>query len=175
MCCFRNMQYLVVIFFCFSTAYGQTQLALKDTEGKIHSLSDYRGKIVVLNFWATWCKPCKEEMPLFAAAAKRYRDRGVVVLAASLDDKTTRKYVPKFVRAHKMEFPVILGATPEIMKQVGLGETIPSTVVFDQQGNIVGKIIGLAKKNDVLHRIEWLLGNHRGVPPIPITDTARKK
>src|SRR6266550_7088411 len=71
-------------------------LALRDITGAEHSLEEYRGKIVVLNFWATWCLPCKYEMPLLVNLQNRYPDR-IVVVGASLDDKETQKRIPKFV------------------------------------------------------------------------------
>ena len=150
-------------------------LELKDAQGNVHNLSDYHGKIVVLNFWATWCIPCKAEMPIFVDVHKKYQDRGVVVLAASLDDDTTRKYVSQFVHSYKMEFPILLNANADIMRSVGLGDSIPSTLFLDTDGNVAGKIQGQAKKKDVVHRVEWLLGNREGQAPEPVTDTLPRK
>lgn len=151
------------------------QLELKDTEGNLHSLSDYHGKIVVLNFWATWCVPCKSEMPIFVDVYKKYHDRGVVVLAASVDDDTTKKYVPQFAHSYKMEFPVLLNASTDIMRDVGLGEAIPSTLFLDADGYVVGRIQGQAKRKDVMHRIEWLLGNREGEAPEAVTSSLNRK
>lgn len=150
-------------------------LELKDIQGNAHNLSEYHGQVVVLNFWATWCIPCKSEMPIFVEAYKKYHDRGVVFLAASVDDDNTRKYVAKYAHTYKMEFPILLNANADIMHDLGLGEGIPATLFFDSEGNIAGKILGQAKKKDVMHRIEWLLGNREGQPPAAITDTNNKK
>jgi peroxiredoxin len=154
------MRYFIFVLLCFATAVGQSQpqLSLKDMDGKAHTLSDYRGKVVVLNFWATWCVPCKEEMPFFVEAQKKYGQRNVVILAASLDDARTRKYVHKFIQSYKMDFPVLLDATAKSMEQFGLGDTVPSTIFLDAQGKIAGKIEGMARKKDLLNRIERLLG-----------------
>ena len=135
----------------------QPELSLNDTQGKHHSLSDYRGKIVVLNFWATWCVGCKQEMPVFIDVYKKYRDRGVIVLAASVDDESTKKYVPQYMRSYKMDFPVLLDANAGIMHDIGLGDALPSTVFLDVEGNVVGTIAGTAKRKDVLERVEKLL------------------
>jgi len=153
------MRYLTVLLLLFGTANSQPppDLALKDTLGITHNLSEFRGKIVVLNFWATWCIPCKQEMPIFVDAEKRYRDRGLIVLAASVDDAATKKYIPKFVHSHKMNFPILIDANTEMMKQLGLSDTIPSTVFFDDQGNIAGKIVGQAHKKDLMNRLDKLL------------------
>ena len=155
------MRFVIVFLLGLSSVAGQSQpqLSLKDVDGKTQTLSDYRGKIVVLNFWATWCVPCKEEMPFFVEAQKKYGQRNVVILAASLDDDRTKKYVRKFVQAYKMDFPVLLDATAESMEQFGLGETLPSTIFLDAQGSFAGKIEGQAHKKDLLNRIEKLLSH----------------
>lgn len=160
------MKYLGIVLLLATLAFPlPPQLELKDAQGNVHHLADYQGKIVVLNFWATWCVPCKAEMPIFVDVSKKYRDRGVVVLAASLDDETTRKYVTQFARAFKMDFPILLDASTDTMREVGLGDAIPSTLFLDADGNVAGKIQGQARRKDVLHRIEWLLGNHEGKAP----------
>jgi peroxiredoxin len=149
------MRHVIFILLCFATAACQSrpQLSLKDMEGKVHSLSDYRGKIVVLNFWATWCVPCRDEMPIFVEAQKKFGQRNLVILAASLDDARTQQYVRKFVKTYKMDFPVLLDASAELMAQFGLGETVPSTIFLDTQGNIVDKIQGQARRKDLLSRL----------------------
>src|SRR5947209_5029225 len=90
---------LVLILVSFAVAFGKddrAELTLKDLSGKRVHLNDYRSKIVVLNFWATWCGPCKEEMPRFVEAEKQYSSRGIVFIAASLDDKKGRDKIPDF-------------------------------------------------------------------------------
>jgi len=87
-------------------------MSLKDDGGQSHSLSDYRGKIVVLNFWADLCVPCRDEMPIFVEAQKKVWPTQPCDLAASLDDARTQKYVRKFVKTYKMDFPVLLDARP---------------------------------------------------------------
>ena len=171
------MKYIISILLFLSGALAppQPQLSFKDTQGNAHALSEYRGKIVVLNFWATWCVPCKQEMPIFVDIYRKYHDRGVVVLAASVDDSTTRKYISQFAHTYKMEFPIFVDASFDTMREAGLGDAIPSTVFIDAEGNVVGRILGQAKKKDAFHRVEWLLGNHEGQPPEPVTDTLAKK
>lgn len=163
------MKYLTIALLLAAMGFRPVQpaLSLNDTQGKHHSLSDYRGKIVVLNFWATWCVGCKQEMPIFVDVNKKYRDRGVIVLAASVDDESTKKYVPQFMRSYKMDFPVLLDASADMMHEIGLGDALPSTVFLDAEGNVVGKISGTAKKKDVLERVEKLLAN--SAPPTSAT------
>lgn len=161
------MKYLAIALLLAAMGFRPVQpaLSLNDTQGKHHNLSDYRGKVVVLNFWATWCVGCKQEMPIFVDVYKKYRDRGVIVLAASVDDESTKKYVPQFMRSYKMDFPVLLDASADIMHDVGLGDALPSTVFLDAEGNVVGKISGTAKRKDVLGYVEKLLAN--SAPPTP--------
>lgn len=171
------MTYFLVVMFLISGVFNSSapKLELRDTEGNTHNLSQYRGKIVVLNFWATWCVACKTEMPVFVDVYKKYRDRGVVVLAASLDDESTRRYVSRYAHVYKMDFPILMDARVDMMHDLGLGDSVPSTIFLDSDGNIAGKILGQAQKKDVLHRLEWLLGNREGQPPQPVTDTLGSK
>ena len=151
------------------------ELTLKDMQGVTHSIEDYRGKIVLVNFWATWCIPCKEEMPIFTEVDKRYRERGLVVLAASLDEQKTKKYINQFARSYKMTFPILVDATPKDMKRVGLGEMVPSTLFLDRDGTVAGKILGQASEKDILPRVEWLLGDRQGSAPDAVTDNSKKR
>src|SRR5437879_9942693 len=81
-------------------------LALRDLNRTERTLADYRGKIVVLNFWATWCIPCREEMPLLVSTFKRYESQGIVVIGASADDETTQQQIAPFVTKLKITFPI---------------------------------------------------------------------
>ena len=146
-------------------AAQNTDLSLKDLSGRQVSLSEYRGKIVVLNFWATWCKPCREEMPILVSLHHRYRERGVQFVAASADDETTRKKVPDFARRLKIKFPVWVGATTDDMERLGLGDALPATVVIDRNGAVAGRILGMVSNADLQKRIEWLLGDRQTPPP----------
>src|SRR5436190_304408 len=79
-------------------------LRLRDLNGTERSLADYRGKIVVLNFWATWCIPCREEMPLLVSTYKRYEPKGVVLIGASADDESTQNQIAPFMQTLKITF-----------------------------------------------------------------------
>jgi thiol-disulfide isomerase/thioredoxin len=155
-------------------ATNQAALNLKDLSGKEQSLGAQTGKIVVLNFWATWCVPCREEMPLLVALQNRYAARGVQVIAASADDESTREAVPEFSRRLKLNFPVWLGATVEDMQRLGLGDALPATALIDRDGRIVGRIIGIFNKAEVTNRIEWLLGDRQTPAPPPLVNPLEK-
>jgi len=128
-------------------------LTLKDLKDQQQSLSQYRGNIVVLNFWATWCVPCREEMPLLIGLQKRYEAQGIVVIGASADERRTQKAIPSFVRKQKISFPIWIGATTSEMQRLGLGEALPATAIIDRDGQIVGRILGPVEKDDLQNHI----------------------
>ena len=150
-------------------------LELPDQSGQLQKLENYRGKVVVLNFWATWCGPCAAEMSIFVETERRYGARGVVVVAASLDAEETKGQIPAFIQKHKMGFPVLVGATADHLQQFGMGEGLPGTVFLDSEGRIFARILGEAKKRDVFERVEWLLGLHQGKEPAPVVDHIPKR
>jgi len=115
--------------------------ALTDLNEKPYRLSDFRGKVVFLNFWATWCAPCREEMPSMEVLNKNFEKDGLVILAVSIDRVTTAKDIPPFVKGLNLTFPVLLdswGKTDKPYKRMG----VPETFIIDQQGLIREIIIG---------------------------------
>jgi cytochrome c biogenesis protein CcmG, thiol:disulfide interchange protein DsbE len=115
--------------------------SLADLNDKPYRLSDFRGKVVLLNFWATWCKPCREEMPSMEILNKNFEKDGLVVLAVSIDRVTTSKDIPPFVKGLNLTFPVLIdswGRTDKPYKRMG----VPETFIIDQQGIIQEIIIG---------------------------------
>jgi thiol-disulfide isomerase/thioredoxin len=149
----------------------EATLKLKDTGGHARSLIDHRGRIVVLNFWATWCKPCREEIPILVSLDSRYRERGVDFISASADDSSAQKNVAGFARRLKISFPVWVGATMEDIKRIGLGDAIPATVIIDRNGVVVGRILGPVSNADLQNRIEWLLGDRQTPAPAAVVYT----
>src|SRR2546426_1361741 len=131
-------------------------LRLNDLSGQSQSLADFRGKIVILNFWATWCEPCRDEMPLFIDAQKRYAGRNVSVVAVSLDDVESRDKIPRFIRKEKIPFPIWLGGTVETLKLFQAGEGLPATVFIDAEGRVAFRVLGQVKKRELAERLEFL-------------------
>ena len=134
----------------------------------LERLEEYRGRIVVLNFWATWCEPCRREMPLLGAVRKAYAAQGVEVIGASADAAETQPKIPEFVRRRKIEFPIWLGATTADMRRLELGEELPATAILDRDGRAAARILGPLKKGDIETRLDWLLGDRRTPPPPPL-------
>jgi peroxiredoxin len=102
-------------------------------------LSDLRGKVVFVNFWATWCEPCKEEMPAMERLHQRFRDRGLVVVAMSVDAQVSR--VRPFVREHGFTFPVGLDSRMTVANLYTV-RALPSTFIIDRQGRLASLAMG---------------------------------
>lgn len=127
---------------------------LKDLQGNEVTLSEYKGQVVVLNFWATWCIPCKVEMPWFVEFQKKYKDQGFTVLAVSLDDEM--ELVQPFVDEYELNFPVMWGSD-EIADKFGGIIALPTTLIIDREGNIVDSHTGLVSKSVYEDKIAELL------------------
>ena len=156
------------------SANNETNLTLNDLKGRQQSLAQYRGKILVLNFWATWCIPCLEEMHILTELQRRYEAQGVQVIGASADEPSTQKVIPSFLRKRKIDFPVWLGATTADMQRLALGEELPATAIIDRDGQIVGRILGPVEKQDLQQRIEWLLGDRQSPAPMAVVNNIDK-
>lgn len=141
------------------------ELNLVDLDGKKVHLKDYRSKIVVLNFWATWCGPCKDEMPMFVEVEKEWTRKGVVFIGASLDDKKTIKAIPEFLQKYRIDFPVWTGTTGDDLDRLNMGEAVPDTAFLDESGVIVSRVQGEIKKAELLERLEWLTGDKKAPAP----------
>ncbi len=148
-------------------------LRVTDLTGSAQTLSAYRSKIVVLNFWATWCVPCREEMPLLDQAQKKFGER-VAVIAVSLDDAQTRAAIEPFVRKARIRFPVWVGATPDDLERLGLGKALPATAFLDGDGRVVGRVLGQLRKKDLFPRVEWMLGERHDDEPAPLVNNLNK-
>ena len=137
---------------------GQTvDLKLNDLFGAEQSLSRLKGRIVVLNFWATYCVPCRQEMPDLAAIQNEYAALGVQVVGASTDAAEDRPKILQFIRETKINFPVWTGATAGDMTRFGLGEALPGTVIIDKNGEIVRVISGIVNVADLKKQIDSML------------------
>ena len=127
---------------------------LVNTDGKKVKLSDYKGKIVIIDFWATWCPPCREEIPHFVELQKEYKD-DLTILGISLDTGTKNEVVP-FIKEYKINYPILFG-TKEVVSDYGDIQAIPTAFVIDQEGNIVNTFIGYHEKSVFKAEIEKLL------------------
>src|ERR1700730_8520319 len=113
---------------------------LRDINGKIVSTADFKGKVVILNFWATWCPPCREEIPELVQLQAKYKDR-LLVVGASEDDDGPQK-VQQFAQQHGMNYPIVM-ATRELIDNYGGVPALPTSFLIDPQGRVMMKHTGL--------------------------------
>jgi peroxiredoxin len=111
-----------------------------DLDGKMVSLADFRGKVVLLNIWATWCAPCVAEMPSMKKLYQEIKDEGFEILAVSIDESGAEAVKP-FTEKHKLDFPVLLDTKGDI-KALYQATGIPESFIIDKNGMLVEKIIG---------------------------------
>lgn len=135
----------------------EAELALKDLFGVEQKLSALRGRVVILNFWATWCGPCKKEMPDLAALQNEYAALGVQVIGATADTSEKLKEVRQFIKDVKLNFPVWLGATTEEMARFGLGPALPGTAIIGRDGKIVAIFNGVITAAEVKKKLDELI------------------
>jgi thiol-disulfide isomerase/thioredoxin len=141
------------------------ELALKDPSGQKHRLSALKGNIVVLNFWATWCGPCHEELPLLSRLSDAYGDEPVRFVAVSIDEEMSPSRIAAFLAQRNIKLETWTGATTGTMAKVGLGDIVPSTLILDQGGDVITRITGEAREDDIRGRIDWLLKGRPGQAP----------
>lgn len=132
-------------------------LRLKDLFGTDQSLNQYKGRIVVLNFWATFCEPCREEMPDLSEIQNEYAALGVQVIGASTDEVGDRAKILEFIKETRVNFPIWMGATAADMRRFGLGEALPGTVVIDKSGKIVKVISGIVNAAQLRKQLDSML------------------
>ena len=140
-----------------SVGYLAPDFSLRNLKGNYESLDSYRGQVVVLNFWATWCAPCRVEMPSFEKLYRRYRSEGVAVLAVTLDKNAGPK-IKSFVDEYELSFPILLDEKGEV-ERLYPSMTIPFTYVIDSEGRVVARVDGAKnwESNETFEAIEYLL------------------
>jgi thiol-disulfide isomerase/thioredoxin len=137
----------------------EVELTLKDPFGASQKLSSLKGRIVILNFWATYCVPCRKEMPDLAAIQNEYAALGLQVVGASTDEAGDSAKVLQFVKETKVNFPIWLGATTSDMMRFGLGGALPGTVVIGRDGRIAKIISGVVNQADLRKQIETMIAS----------------
>jgi cytochrome c biogenesis protein CcmG/thiol:disulfide interchange protein DsbE len=135
------------------------EIVLPDLQGKEIRLSDLRGKVVLVNFWATWCKPCKEEMPAMQASYDKLHDEGFVVLAVNELEDTEK--VAEHIRTHDHTFPVVMDHSNRVANRYGV-VGLPASFLIDRQGIVREKIFGSLLTEE---RIMELFQQYRGATP----------
>lgn len=131
------------------------QLTLKDTNGRPLRLKDYKGKVVLLNFWATWCAPCRAEMPDLVLWQREYRNRGLQVIGVTYPPEKLGE-VRRFMQSIKVNYPVAIG-DESTKAQFDSSEILPLTVVIDRAGKIREIIQGVLFSDEFVEKVKPLL------------------
>ena len=129
--------------------------SLESLEGKTMRLSDFRGKAVLLNFWATWCGPCKIEMPWFVELQQKYGSQGLQVVGVAMDD-ASKEDIAKFAKDMGVNYPVLIGKEA-VGDSYGGIPALPETFFIGRDGKVVDKILGLRGKAEIEDAIKKAL------------------
>jgi cytochrome c-type biogenesis protein len=144
--------------------------SLESLDGKNMRLSDFRGKAVLLNFWATWCSPCKIEMPWFVELQKQYGPQGLQIVGVAMDD-ANKEDIAKFAKEMGVNYTILLGKE-SVGDQYGGVPALPETFFIGRDGKIVDKIIGLKGKGEIEDSIKKALNTQPGTSPPAATASA---
>ena len=128
---------------------------LTDLAGKQVKLSDYRGKVVLVNFWATWCGPCQYEIPIFVELKRKFHKRGLEVIGISMDEGSQQQMV-EFVRQYEINYPVVMGAFAKL-DAFGQISGLPTSFIIDRNGRIHSRHQGLLGLNEIERQLPKVL------------------
>jgi thiol-disulfide isomerase/thioredoxin len=160
----RSIVFAAIVIFSPARVLGQElkapQFELRDVNGRTVRLNNYRGKVILINFWATWCPPCRAEMPELVRLQREYARQGLQIIGITYPpERKTR--VRRFARSLKVNYPIILG-TRQIKARFSLDETLPLTVVMDRDGKVNDMISGILLREEFDEKIKPLLMNTEG-------------
>ncbi|MBC7756963.1 MAG: TlpA family protein disulfide reductase [Bdellovibrio sp.] len=127
-----------------SVSYAASNFAVKDMAGKKHVLADYKGKWVIVNYWATWCPPCLEEVPDLVALYDSRKNKDLVILGVAFDYESAQE-VTDYVNDMLISYPIVLG-DEQVQKQIGFTDVLPTTYIFNPRGELVKTKHGLVTK-----------------------------
>lgn len=156
----KSLLFALTLLFASGTIQAQVgeqapAFSLKDKDGKVLSAESMKGKVIVLNFWATWCPPCRAEIPAFKSVYEKYKAKGVEIVGVSLDHKGWDVIRP-FLDQHKINYPVVLGGA-DIAKAYGNVRSIPTTFIIDRDGKVVDSHVGAMSEDQLVKSFEKLL------------------
>ncbi|HEX6650541.1 MAG TPA: TlpA disulfide reductase family protein [Pyrinomonadaceae bacterium] len=158
-----GLRKLLLLFVVFAAANGAPaqqkapNLSLKDINGKTIRLSDFRGKVLLVNFWATWCVPCRAEIPDLVKNQRRYRARGLRILGITYPPERIAE-VRRFTSKLKINYPVVIGSK-ETKHAFTSSETLPLTIIIDRDGNLRDIIEGIMYSDEFEEKVKPLLSS----------------
>lgn len=133
------------------------ELALADLNGQAQSLGQWRGKVLIVNYWATWCHPCREEMPGFSRLQDKYRDKGVQFVGISID---TADKIIEFQKTTPVTYPLLIGDITVMENSAKLGnsrQALPFTAVFDREGGLTATKLGRLSEPELERQLNELI------------------
>ena len=161
----RNVATLVLLFLNVAGAASKADLNVKTLDGQKVHLKDLRGKLVVLNLWATWCGPCKDELPMLVKTARALASPDLVFIAISVDDSKTQDRIPDAAKKFGITFPVWAGANGDDLYKLSKGEAVPATIFIDRDATIEARVSGQIRESELKERLNWLTGDRKGAKP----------
>jgi thiol-disulfide isomerase/thioredoxin len=144
------------------------KLSLKDLSGQTQKPSALRSKIVVFNFWATWCEPSQDELPRLSKLSQDYVGKNVQFVAVSIDAPKDREKIELLLHHLNVDLDVWTGADLDTLEKFGLGNVVPGTMVIDDKGQVIARVMGEARDEDVRAPLDWLLEGRAGLAPPPV-------
>ena len=136
---------LAVFLLSLSTvSHAANNFVLKDMAGKKHTLSEYKGKWVIVNYWATWCPPCLEEVPDLVALYDSRKNKDLVILGVAFDYQSAKE-VTDYVNDMLISYPIVLG-DDDVMKQIGFSDVLPTSYIYNPRGELIKTKHGLVTK-----------------------------
>jgi thiol-disulfide isomerase/thioredoxin len=168
---FTSILLILCFAVCVSPSYAKRapNLDLKDLHGQAQKLASLRGQIVVVNFWATWCGPCQEELPRLSKLAESYSGKNVRFIAVSIDAAKDRAKIQPALEKANVTLETWVGANTDTLAGFGLGEIVPGTAILDEHGEIIARVMGEAREEDVRTVVDWLLSDRSGPAPAAVT------
>lgn len=145
-------------------------LSLKTIEGRAFHLSDYKGKVVLLNFWATWCPPCRQEIPELIKLQREFRGQGLQIIGITFPPEKTSR-VSRFAHRTRMNYPIVIG-TKQTKLMFAENETLPMTVVLDSNGHLRDVIEGIIFRDEFDEKVKPLL-SPAPAKPVVVNDRRR--
>ncbi len=150
------MRFLLAIVIFFQAATPQAPvISLKDTKGRTIRLSDYKGKVVLVNFWATWCAPCLAEMPELEKLQREYKKRGLQIVGVSHPTDKAPDVI-KAIKRLRVSYPILLG-DKETLSVFKVSDILPVTVIIDRDGKVRGRILGILEPDEFEEQVKPLL------------------